>query len=79
MICLGQITIYLDKETEYKMNQIVKQKKVSKSKWIASLVQQKTATHWPEHLADLAGAWKDFPESNKIRKDMGKDTNREPL
>jgi len=76
---LGQITIYLDKETENKMNQIVKQKKISKSQWIAGLVRLKTATHWPEHLVALAGAWKDFPASEKIRKDMGKDSNREPL
>jgi hypothetical protein len=76
---LGQITIYLDKETEYKMNQIVKQKKVSKSKWIAGLIQQKTTTHWPEHLVVLAGAWRDFPTSEKIRKDLGEDSNREML
>ncbi len=73
---MGQITIYLDKETEYKINQIVKQKKISKSKWIASLVQQKTATYWPEHLSALAGAWKDFPTLERIRK-MDKDSNRE--
>lgn len=76
---MGQITIYLDKETEYQMNQIIKQKKISKSKWIASLVRQKTATQWPEHLAALAGAWKDFPTSEKIRKEMGKDSHRESL
>lgn len=76
---MGQITIYLDKETEDKMNQIVKQNKISKSKWIAGLVQQKTATHWPEHLAALAGAWKDFPTLEEIRKETGQDSHREPL
>ena len=79
MILLGQITIYLDKETENKMEQIVKQRKVSKSKWIAGLIHQKTANHWPEQLAALAGAWKDIPTGEKIRKEMGKDSNREPL
>ena len=76
---MGQITIYLDRETEYKMSQIVKQKKISKSKWIAGLIRQKTATHWPEHLVALAGAWKDFPTLEKIRKDIGKDNLREML
>jgi len=76
---LGQITIYLDKETEYKMKQIVKQKKISTSKWIAGLVRQKTDTHWPEHLTALAGAWKDFPTLEQLRKEMGQDSHREPL
>ena len=52
---------------------------VSKSKWIAELIKQKTASAWPEHISDLAGAWKDFPTAEEIREGMGQDAKREPL
>jgi len=40
---------------------------VSKSKWIADWIKQKTASAWPEHISGLAGAWKDFPTAEEIR------------
>ena len=39
---MGQVTIYLDPETEGKMNQMVKQSGISKSRWIAGLIREKT-------------------------------------
>lgn len=76
---MGQVTIYLDPETEEKLINIVKKSGISKSKWIAALIREKTASTWPDHIADLAGAWKDFPTAEEIRKDLGQDTKREPL
>ena len=76
---MGQVTIYLDKETEEKMNKIVKKSGLSKSKWIASLIRDKTTGTWPESIVQLAGRWKDLPGADEIRKDMGTDANREPL
>ena len=76
---MGQVTIYLDPETEEKMINIVKKSGISKSKWIAALIKEKTASTWPDHIVDLAGAWKDFPTAEEIRKRMGQDGKREPL
>jgi len=76
---MGQVTIYLDPETEEKMNQIVKKSGLSKSKWIASLIRDKTAGTWPESVLQLAGQWKDLPTDETIRKDMGSDVKREAL
>ena len=58
---------------------IVEKSGISKSKWIAKLIQEKTATTWPEDVARMAGAWKDMPTADEIRKEMGSDTNREPI
>jgi hypothetical protein len=76
---MGQVTIYLDSETEKKMLNIVKKSGISKSKWIADLIKEKTSSTWPDHIVDLAGAWKDFPTAEQIRKSTGQDAEREPL
>ncbi|MDJ0818247.1 MAG: hypothetical protein QNJ58_18685 [Desulfobacterales bacterium] len=76
---MGQVTIYLDAETEKKMINIVKKSGISKSKWIAALIREKTADTWPDHIIELAGAWKDFPTVEDIRSGMGDDARREPL
>lgn len=76
---MGQVTIYLDNETERKLNAIIGNSKISKSKWISDLIRAKTATSWPQSIIDLAGAWKDLPLAEEIRENMGKDTQREPL
>ncbi len=76
---MGQVTIYLDDNTEKKMLGIVEKSGISKSKWIAKLIQEKTATTWPEDVVRMAGTWKDMPTADEIRKEMGSDTNREPI
>jgi hypothetical protein len=76
---MGQVTIYLDSKTEKRMLTIVKKNGVSKSKWIADLIKDKTAHTWPDHIFDLAGAWKDFPTAEEIRIGTGQDAKREPL
>lgn len=76
---MGQVTIYLDAETEARLNAIVKASQSSKSKWIADLIREKAATSWPKNIAELAGAWKDLPTAEEIRKTMGQDAVRESL
>lgn len=76
---MAQVTIYLDSETEKKMQKIIKKRRISKSKWIADLIKEKTATTWPETITNLAGAWADMPTAEEIRKKMGRDIGRESL
>jgi hypothetical protein len=76
---MAQVTIYLDQQTEYKMKALVKKKGVSQSKWISALIREKTANSWPAHIQKLAGAWKDLPTSDEIRKSLGSDVQREPV
>lgn len=76
---MGQVTIYLDAETEKKMLKIVKQKGVSKSKWIACLIKEKTTDSWPESVRGLAGSWTDLPAAEELREEVASDVEREPL
>ena len=76
---MGQLTIYLDTETERKMQTMVKESGMSKSKWIANLIREKTTDEWPQNIKQLAGAWKDLPSADEIRKGMGQDPERESL
>jgi hypothetical protein len=76
---MGQVTIYIDAETEKKMMESVKAAKISKSRWITEVIREKVATEWPESVINLAGAWENFPTIEEIRSGMGKDTEREEL
>ncbi|MBI9083209.1 MAG: ribbon-helix-helix protein, CopG family [Desulfobacterales bacterium] len=76
---MAQVTIYLDPETERRMNALVKKSGISKSKWISRLIREKTAERWPETIREMAGSWGDFPSAEEIRAGMGEDGNREPV
>ncbi len=76
---MGQVTIYLDDEIEQKMNAAVRAAKISKSKWIASIVQEKVANEWPQSVVGMAGSWGDFPSLEDVRAVYSTDIQREPL
>ncbi|MES9905472.1 MAG: CopG family transcriptional regulator [Sedimenticola sp.] len=76
---MGQVTIYLEEDIERKMVDAAKSSHLSKSKWIARLIQDKVANEWPQSVVELAGAWEDFPSIDDIRSNEGKDAKRETL
>ena len=76
---MGQVTIYLDSETEKKMNNVIKKTGISKSKWISDLIKQKMTSTWPENIVKLAGAWTDLQTAEDIRKNMAEDADRESI
>ncbi len=77
---MGQVTIYLDGKTEMKMKKAAKSSSLSVSKWVAGIIEEKTATEWPQDITRLAGSWKeDFPEMDEIRDGQGQDYPREDL
>ena len=76
---MGQVTIYLDDETERRMRGAARSSGLSQSKWIARLIQNRTRETWPEAVVRLAGAWKDMPLAEEIREGLPDDSGREPL
>ena len=76
---MAQVTIYLDTETELKMKAYTEDKDISLSQWVASLIREKLRSEWPDHLASLSGAWKDFPSLEDIRAEMPPDITRESM
>ncbi len=76
---MGQVTIYLEEDIEQKMVSAAKSAQLSKSKWIAKIIQDKVVNEWPQSVVELAGSWEDFPNIDDIRKNEGEDSNREVL
>jgi hypothetical protein len=76
---MAQITIYLDDGTAAIIKAAVKQAGVSQSQWIAEAIQQRARKEWPASVRALAGAWRDFPTAEQIRKRQARDTPRERL
>lgn len=76
---MGQVTIYLDEETERRLEAAIRNRSVSKSRWICDLIKEKTADEWPEQVKKLAGAWKSFPLAEELRRGLGQDDEREPF
>lgn len=74
---VGQVTIYIDEETEKKMVASAGAEHVSKSKWITDLIREKVAKEWPPSVRELAGTWEDFPSVEELRSVAGKDVTRE--
>ena len=69
---MGQVTIYIDDETEKKMIASAKAKNVSKSRWVTEVIREKVAKEWP-------ASWADFPSVAELRSDAGQDARREAL
>ncbi len=78
-MCMPQVTIYLDDETAALVDSAVKKSGLSKSRWIAEAVREKTGSEWPQEVVDLIGAWADCPTLEEIRAGHGPDVPREPL
>lgn len=76
---MGQLTLYVDSETEKQMKAAAKAAGISLSRWVAGLIREKTANRWPESVVELAGAWPDMPSLEEIRAEQGEDVPRRPL
>ncbi len=77
---MGQVTIYLDNETENKLKKAAKSSNLSVSKLVAGVIKEKIVTEWPQDVVKLAGSWKEgFPTIEEIRSNMGQDSSRERL
>jgi hypothetical protein len=73
---MGQVTIYLDDETEKRARDAAESNGVSVSKWIAERIQKDARTEWPTSVRELAGAWPDLPSAEQIRRHSTKDLKR---
>ena len=76
---MGQVTIYLNSDTEKKARAAARAERVSLSRWVAGRIERGTRSEWPEHVRRLAGAWPDMPTVEQIRAKYGKDVKRSRL
>jgi len=76
---VGQVTIYLEDDLEARMAAEAKARKLSKSKWIASVIRERLVDEWPSTVREAAGSWDDFPDLEEIRSESQADVARERL
>lgn len=76
---MAQVTIYLDDQTEERMDRAARDAGLSRSRWVANLIREKTRTEWPDSFRRLIGQGQDFPEVAEIRKGLGDDFPRQSL
>lgn len=73
---MGQVTIYLDEETEKTARAAAESEGLSLSRWIAQRIQKAARAEWPVVVRALAGAWPDLPSAEQIRRASRKDVGR---
>jgi hypothetical protein len=74
---MAQVTLYMDEDTLSRVRKAAEAAGVSVSAWVAELVRERTRNEWPPEVAELAGAWPDFPLAGEIRAGEGQDSPRE--
>ena len=74
---MAQVTLYLDEETAERLKKAAERAGLSRSRWLARLVQEKTATKWPQAVRDLAGTWADLETTKGLRRRTGRDVRRQ--
>jgi hypothetical protein len=73
---MAQVTLYLDEDTAAKLKKAARQAGLPRSRWLAKLIQERTATEWPQAVKDLAGTWPDLETAIGLRRRTGRDTRR---
>jgi len=76
---MGQVTIYLDEQTEKKARAAARSEGVSLSKWVAKRIDRTARSEWPAFVRELAGAWPDLLAPEQIRKSKKRDLPRRRL
>jgi hypothetical protein len=77
---MSQVTIYMNESIEKKVKELAKSMNMSISKYITTLLEEKTNTEWSSEVQNLCGAWSDFPSLATLREnESATDVPRESL
>ena len=74
---MAQVTLYLDDETAARLKRAAREAGLSRSRWLARLIEQGTATEWPQAVKELEGSWAELQPAKGLRRRTGRDTRRE--
>ena len=72
---MGQITIYLDDDSERRVRMAARSAGVPVSRWVAEAIGNYATTTWPQSIRELPGSWNDVKRPSQT----GKDIEREAL
>ena len=62
---MSQVTLYLDDETDRALSDAASRSGMSRSRWVSQLIRRHAQDKWPQECLNLAGAFPDFPLSDK--------------
>ncbi|WP_404360683.1 hypothetical protein [Methylotuvimicrobium sp. KM1] len=74
---MKQLLLEIDETTEAKINAAARTAGLSAQQWLRRIIEEKTATSWPNSIKALAGAWQDAPFAEDLRAAEGRDIARE--
>lgn len=64
---MAQVTIYMHDSTELKVKKLAREMNLSISKYISTVLEEKTIESWSSDTKELSGAWEDFSSIEEIR------------
>lgn len=73
---MGQVTIYLDEQTEKRARASARADGLSLSRWVAERIERRARGEWPAAVRALAGAWTDLPSAEQLRRPAARDIAR---
>ncbi len=74
---MKQLLLEIDETTEAKINAAAQTAGLSTQQWLRQIIEEKTATSWPNSIKALAGTWQDAPFVEALRAAEGHDVARE--
>lgn len=75
---MPQLSLYLPDELMARLRIRATEASVSLSAFVTELLESELADAWPEAVANLAGAWPDFPTREDLPP-LSEDPQRKPL
>ncbi|MCQ8130709.1 hypothetical protein [Methylomonas rivi] len=60
-VTMKQMLFEIDEITEAKINAAAKTAGLSTQQWLLQIIEEKTASGWPDSIKALAGTWWDTP------------------
>lgn len=73
---MAQITLYIDDALQARLRESSARLRVSQSQFVADLIRQAVANHWPDEVLALAGSIPDFPTADGLRAGQAADAPR---
>jgi hypothetical protein len=74
---MKQLLLEIDEITEAKINAAAKTAGLSTQQWLQKIIEEKTATTWPNSIKALAGIWQDAAFAEALRAAEGLEISRE--
>ncbi|MDD5267174.1 MAG: hypothetical protein PHO08_08615 [Methylococcales bacterium] len=74
---MKQLIVEIDETTEARIITAAKTAGLSAQQWLKRIIDEKTASSWPDSVKALAGSWQDVPFAEELRSGEGQDVSRE--